>query len=63
MTASTLDDAVFDRLLRQRTIVLGQEVGDPVAYRIVGQLLVLASEEATADITLCINFPGSPATP
>lgn len=54
----TLDDSVFERLLRDRIVVLGQEVDDAVANRIVGQLLLLAAEDPTADITLYINSPG-----
>lgn len=57
-SALTLDDSVFDRLLHERIIVLGQEVDDPVANRIVAQLLLLAAEDPTADITLYINSPG-----
>ena len=55
---TTLDDAVFDRLLRERIIVLGQEVDDPAANRIIAQLLLLAAEDPAADITLYINSPG-----
>ncbi len=42
---ATLDDSVYDRLLAERIIVLGQEVDDPVATKIVAQLLLLAAEE------------------
>jgi len=31
MSAPTLDDAVYDRLLRERIVVLGTEVDDEVA--------------------------------
>jgi ATP-dependent Clp protease protease subunit len=55
---ATLDDSVFDRLLSERIIVLGQEVDDAVATRIVAQLLLLAAEEPHRDITLYINSPG-----
>jgi ATP-dependent Clp protease protease subunit len=58
MSAPTLDDTVFDRLLRERIIVLGQEVDDAVATKIVAQLLLLAGEDRSADITLYINSPG-----
>jgi ATP-dependent Clp protease protease subunit len=56
--AVTLDDTVFDRLLRERIVVLGQEVDDAVAMNIVAQLLLLAAEDPSADITLYINSPG-----
>lgn len=57
-TVTGLDDAVFDRLLRERIIVLGQEVDDGVANRIIAQLLLLAAEDSKHDITLYINSPG-----
>ncbi len=59
---ATLDDSVFERLLRERIIVLGQEVDDPIANRIVAQLLLLAAEDPTTDITLYINSPGGSVT-
>ena len=57
-TVTTLDDNVFERLLRERIIVLGQEVDDGVANRIIAQLLLLSAEDPAADITLYINSPG-----
>lgn len=57
-SSTTLDDAVFEALLRERIIVLGQEVDDPLANRIIAQLLLLAAEDPVADITLYINSPG-----
>jgi ATP-dependent Clp protease, protease subunit len=56
--AVTLADSVFDRLLRERIVVLGQEVDDAVATKIVAQLLLLAAEDSEADITLYVNSPG-----
>lgn len=55
---ATLDDAVYDRLLRDRIVVLGKEVDDDVATNLVAQLLLLAAEDPNADITLYINSPG-----
>ena len=57
-SVTTLDDTVFERLLRERIIVLGQEVDDGIANRIIAQLLLLAAEDPGADITLYINSPG-----
>ena len=57
-TVTTLDDTVFERLLRERIIVLGQEVDDAIANRIIAQLLLLAAEDPASDITLYINSPG-----
>jgi ATP-dependent Clp protease protease subunit len=55
---ATLDDAIFERLLRQRIVFLGTEVNDEVANRICAQLLLLAAESPTRDIQLWINSPG-----
>ena len=54
----TLNDSVYERLLRERIIVLGQEVNDTIANQISAQLLLLAAEDSTTDIRLYINSPG-----
>ena len=54
----TLNDSVFDRLLRERIIFLGQQVDDPIANQIAAQLLLLAAEDPKRDIHLYINSPG-----
>ncbi|MGH3719888.1 MAG: ClpP family protease [Pseudonocardiaceae bacterium] len=53
-----LNESVQERLLESRIVVLGSEVTDEVANRIIGQLLVLAAESGNEDITLYINSPG-----
>jgi ATP-dependent Clp protease, protease subunit len=58
----TLNDAVFEQLLRSRIVFLGSEVDDDVANRITGQLLLLAAEDPAADITFYINSPGGSVT-
>jgi ATP-dependent Clp protease, protease subunit len=60
MTSSvgTLDDAVYERLLKKRIVFLGQEVDNDVANRICGQLLLLAAEDGERDINVWINSPG-----
>ncbi len=55
-------DPVFDRLLAQRVIVLGAEIDDELANRVVGQLLLLAAEDRRRDITLYVNSPGGSVT-
>ena len=55
---ATLDDAIFERLLRQRIVFLGTEVNDEVANRLCAQLLLLAAEDPARDIQLWINSPG-----
>ena len=57
-STALLDDAIGRRLLGERVIVLGREVDDALANRIVAQLLLLAAEDEDADITLYINSPG-----
>jgi ATP-dependent Clp protease protease subunit len=54
----TLNDSVYDRLLRERIIFLGQPVDDPIANQISAQLLLLAAEDPKRDIHLYINSPG-----
>jgi len=54
----TLDDSVFNRLLKERIIFLGSEVNDQEANRICAQMLLLAAEDDERDIWLYINSPG-----
>uniref|UniRef100_A0A7S1TRM8 ATP-dependent Clp protease proteolytic subunit n=1 Tax=Phaeomonas parva TaxID=124430 RepID=A0A7S1TRM8_9STRA len=49
---------VVSRLLKDRVLLLGQQVNDDVANVLVAQLLYLASEDPDKDITLYINSPG-----
>ncbi len=61
-TGMTLSDSVYERLLQQRIIVLGQQVDDDIANRIAAQMLLLSAEDATQDIALYINSPGGSVT-
>jgi len=56
--AGMLDESVYNRLLKERIIVLGSEVTDQVANRICAQLLLLSAEDPRTDISLYINSPG-----
>src|SRR5581483_8725039 len=58
----TLNDSVYDRLLRERIIFLGQVVDDTIANQISAQLLLLAAEDPSRDINLYINSPGGSVT-
>lgn len=58
MLGASLDDSVYNRLLKERIIFLGSEVSDEVANRICAQLLLLAAEDPQRDIHLWINSPG-----
>jgi ATP-dependent Clp protease protease subunit len=51
-------DQLFQRLLRHRIIILGQQVDDDMANRICAEMVLLASEDAKSDINIYINSPG-----
>ena len=51
-------DQLFQRLLRHRIIFLGQQVDDDIANRIAAEIILLAAEDRTRDISLYINSPG-----
>lgn len=53
---------IYSRLLKDRIILLTGEVTDDAASVIVAQLLFLASENPTKDISLYINSPGGSVT-
>ncbi|MGY2075571.1 ATP-dependent Clp protease proteolytic subunit [Blastococcus sp. SYSU DS0828] len=59
---SGTDQPVRDRLLQERIIFLGQPVDDEVANRIISELLLLAAEDPTRDITFYVNSPGGSVT-
>lgn len=54
--------AVFDRLLRNRVVMLGAPVDDEIANQICAQLLYLDAEEPGSDIWLYVNSPGGSVT-
>ena len=53
-----LADMLFQRLLRNRIIFLGQQVDDDLANRVCAELLLLAAEDPKRDISIYINSPG-----
>ncbi|KND29507.1 Clp protease ClpP [Streptomyces acidiscabies] len=57
-----LGDHVYNRLLNERIIFLGQPVDDDIANRITAQLLLLAAADPEKDINLYINSPGGSIT-
>src|SRR6476620_7734127 len=57
-----LYDSVYDRLLRERIVFLGQPVDDGIANQICAQLLLLSAEDPKRDINLYINSPGGSVT-
>ena len=57
-----LGDSVYERLLRERIIFLGQEVDDEISNKLCAQILLLSAEDPTRDINLYINSPGGSVT-
>lgn len=53
---------IFSRLLKERIILLGTPIDDTISGLIVAQLLFLASEDPTKDISLYVNSPGGVVT-
>ncbi|MGZ4807438.1 MAG: ATP-dependent Clp protease proteolytic subunit, partial [Ilumatobacteraceae bacterium] len=53
---------VFNRLLKNRVIMLGTDVNDDMANQICAQLLYLEGEDPATDIWLYINSPGGSVT-
>jgi ATP-dependent Clp protease protease subunit len=53
---------VFERLLKDRIIWLGDDVRDDNANEICAKMLLLAAEDSTKDIFLYINSPGGSIT-
>jgi ATP-dependent Clp protease protease subunit len=55
---NALDNHIYQRLLWQRILVLGDEIKDENANALCAQLLLLSAEDPKADISLYINSPG-----
>ena len=53
---------IYSRLLKDRIIMLTDEVNDTTASLVVSQLLFLESEDSKKDIYLYINSPGGSVT-
>ncbi len=53
---------VISRLLRERIVILGEEIDDDLANSIVAQLLLLDAENPEKDIMMYINSPGGVIT-
>ncbi len=61
-TAGERSYDIYSRLLKDRIVILGEEVTDVSANLIVAQLLYLAAEDPDKDISLYINSPGGSVT-
>ena len=53
---------IYSRLLKDRIIILGEEVNEVTASLVISQLLFLESEDPGKDINLYINSPGGSVT-
>ena len=53
---------IFSRLLKDRIIILGEEINDSVASLVTAQLLFFEAEDPEKDISLYINSPGGSVT-
>lgn len=53
---------IYSRLLKDRIVILSDEITDDVASLIVAQLLFLEAEDPDKDIYLYINSPGGSVT-
>lgn len=53
---------IYSRLLRERIVFFGDQLGDAVANTLVAQLLFLDSVEPGKEISLYVNSPGGSST-
>ncbi|WP_147535136.1 ATP-dependent Clp endopeptidase proteolytic subunit ClpP [Bacillus marasmi] len=53
---------IYSRLLKDRIIMIGEEINDTVANSVVAQLLFLSADNPDKDISLYINSPGGSTT-
>ncbi len=56
--STSIDEKLAERLLDRRIVMLGDEVTDELANRVVAQLLVLSADDPDSDICLFVNSPG-----
>ena len=56
------NDSVFEKLLKERILFLGDQVDDQIANKLCAQMLLLSAEDPTRDIALYINSPGGSVT-
>ena len=53
---------IYSRLLKDRVIILGEEIDDAIAGVVTAELLFLEAEDPDKDISLYINSPGGSVT-
>lgn len=53
---------IYSRLLKDRIIMIGDEITEQLANSVVAQLLFLAADDPEKDISIYINSPGGSTT-
>ncbi|MFS0635393.1 ATP-dependent Clp endopeptidase proteolytic subunit ClpP [Mesobacillus foraminis] len=53
---------IYSRLLKDRVIMIGDEINDQVANSVIAQLLFLEADNPEKDISIYINSPGGSIT-
>lgn len=53
---------IYSRLLKDRIILIGSEIGDQLANAVIAQLLFLQTEDPKKDVSIYINSPGGHIT-
>jgi len=53
---------IYSRLLKDRIIIMGEEVLDAMANTVIAQMLFLESEDPDKDIKMYVNSPGGSVT-
>jgi ATP-dependent Clp protease, protease subunit len=53
---------IYSRLLKDRIIIIGDEINDQVVNSVVAQLLFLEADNPEKDISIYINSPGGSTT-
>ena len=53
---------IYSRLLKDRIVMIGDEINDQVANSVIAQLLFLEADNPEKDISIYINSPGGSTT-
>ncbi|MED3572310.1 ATP-dependent Clp endopeptidase proteolytic subunit ClpP [Cytobacillus praedii] len=53
---------IYSRLLKDRIIIIGEEINEQVANSVIAQLLFLEADNPDKDISIYINSPGGSTT-
>jgi ATP-dependent Clp protease protease subunit len=62
LSASGFGFDIYQQLLKERIVFLGQQVDDKIANAICAQMLYLAGQDPDRDIWLYVNSPGGSVT-